>query len=255
MTHMTKDKGDLAVAMTLADLRKHGIICCLPISEHLPFDVVAIMPDTTTLVRLQVKYRKANGYGGIDLMFRSNYYNSKKIYSKPIDLSAIDGFAIYNPDTDAVYYLSAESMQNRGKSITLRIRPSANNQKQGVWLADDFRNPFDIVAMMGNKVDDFPMQPPMPQIDFAVDMVILDLMKHGIQILLPRATYLPFSIIGVCEDMKTLVRYKIGMDAVDVNPYVDKYAIYSSETGDIAYISANSLSSDITKLAFSKSRG
>jgi hypothetical protein len=33
--HLTKDKGDLAVAHVIADLRAHGIIPCLPLSEHL----------------------------------------------------------------------------------------------------------------------------------------------------------------------------------------------------------------------------
>lgn len=47
MSHQTKDKGDLAILMAIADLRRHGIITCLPISEHLPFDMVAVMPNMT----------------------------------------------------------------------------------------------------------------------------------------------------------------------------------------------------------------
>ncbi|MDX2077482.1 MAG: group I intron-associated PD-(D/E)XK endonuclease [bacterium] len=252
MSHMTKDKGDLAVAMALADLRKHGIVCCLPISEHLPFDMVAIMPDMTTLVRLQVKYRKANGYGGIELLFRSNYYNSKKIYSKPIDLSEIDGFALYNPDTDTTYYLSANMIKDKAKSITLRLRPTANNQKQGIWIADDFRNPFAIMPMVGDKVTDLPMRQPSQADEFALTLVIADLMKQGIQLLLPQSVYVPFSMIGVCEDMKTLIRYGVGMDEVDIIPYVDIYAICSSITGEITYIPAQSVTENMKKLTFSK---
>jgi hypothetical protein len=249
---MTKDKGDFAVAMVLADLRKNGIICCLPISEHLPFDMVAIMPDMTTLMRLQVKYRKANGYGGIELLFRSNYYNSKKIYSKPIDLSEIDGFALYNPDTDTTYYLSANMIKDKAKSITLRLRPTANNQKQGIWLADDFRNPFAIMPMGGDKVTDLLMRQPSQADELALNLVIADLMKQGIQLLLPQSAYTPFSMIGVCEDMKTLIRYGVGMDGVDITPYVDIFAICSSITGEIAYIPAKPVTENVKKLSFSK---
>ncbi|MCU0481114.1 MAG: group I intron-associated PD-(D/E)XK endonuclease [Anaerolineae bacterium] len=255
MSHQTKDKGDLAVLMALADLRRHGIIACLPISEHLPFDMVAVMPDMTTLVRLQVKYRRANQYGAIDLMFRSNYYDSKKIYSKPLDLSKIDGFAIYNPDTNSMYYLSSNAMQNRGKSITLRLRPSANNQKHGVWLADDFRNPYDMIAMLGDRVTHLPMQNRSLEDELAINLVIADLMKRGVQSLLPQSAYLPFSVLGACEDMKTLIRYRIGMDEVSTNPYVDMYVICSSETDEIVYVPASSVTGNLSKLTISESRG
>jgi len=253
MTHMTKDKGDLAVAMTLADLRKHGIICCLPISEHLPFDVVAIMPDTTTLVRLQVKYRKATKEGSVQLVFRSNYYDSKKIYSKYVDLDELDAYAVYCPDTDQTYYIRIDELLENAKAITLRLFPPKSQQKNGIWLAENFINPmrlgdFDSVmpiAYSSASRDD----------EQALDFVMLDLMKQNIQPMLPRSAYLPFHVIGVCEDMKTLMRYRVGMDVVYTTPYVDTYAIYSSTTGEIVYISANSLSSDITKLSFSKSQG
>jgi len=189
MSHQTKDKGDLAVLMALADLRRHGIIAFLPISEHLPFDMVAVMPDMTILLRLQVKYRKTNGYGGIELLFRSNYYDSKKIYSKPINLSEIDGFAIYNPETDAISAI----ISDKAKSITLRVRPSANNQKHGVWLADDFRNLYDMMPLSGDKLSNLPMKCNSLNDELATNLVIVDLMRQGIQSLLPYSSYIPFS--------------------------------------------------------------
>ncbi len=85
MRHLTKDKGDLGVARTLPDLLEHGIRACLPLSEHLPFDLIAVMPDFTTLRRVQVKYRTPDN-GALVVVFRSNYYDSKRIYSKYVDL-------------------------------------------------------------------------------------------------------------------------------------------------------------------------
>ena len=40
--HRTKDKGDLGVACVITDLMKAGIQVSLPLSEHLPFDLIAI---------------------------------------------------------------------------------------------------------------------------------------------------------------------------------------------------------------------
>ena len=55
MNHPTKNKGDIGVAQIIADLMKNGIQVCLPISEHLPFDLIAISPDGHFLKRVQVK--------------------------------------------------------------------------------------------------------------------------------------------------------------------------------------------------------
>ncbi len=70
--HKTKDKGDLGVAKTIPHLLEYGIRSCLPLSEHLPFDLIAVMPDFTTLRRVQVKYRTLKN-GMIAISFRSNY--------------------------------------------------------------------------------------------------------------------------------------------------------------------------------------
>ncbi|MCI0348076.1 MAG: group I intron-associated PD-(D/E)XK endonuclease, partial [Acidobacteriales bacterium] len=77
MAHHTKDKGDLAVAKVIAHLLEHNIRVCRPLSEHLPFDFIAVMPDMCTLRRVQVKYREARD-GAVHVVFRSNYYDSKK---------------------------------------------------------------------------------------------------------------------------------------------------------------------------------
>jgi hypothetical protein len=71
MRHATKDKGDFAVARVIAHLLEHDIRVCLPLSEHLPFDLIAVMPDMRTLRRVQVKYRKENVVGALQVAFRS----------------------------------------------------------------------------------------------------------------------------------------------------------------------------------------
>ena len=127
--HATKDKGDLALVQTIADLRQHGILTCLPLSEHLPFDLIAVMPDMTTLVRVQVKFRGSSRYGTIQVEFKNNYYDSKKIYSKPVDFDEIDAYAVYIPDIDRVCYFRVADLPSNASSLTLRFEPPKNNQK------------------------------------------------------------------------------------------------------------------------------
>ena len=56
MYHHTKDKGDVGVGFVIVDLMSKGIHVCLPISEHLPFDLIAVYPEGR-LSRLSVNYR------------------------------------------------------------------------------------------------------------------------------------------------------------------------------------------------------
>lgn len=43
--HHTKDKGDVGLGHVIAVLLENGIQVALPISEHLPFDCIAISED------------------------------------------------------------------------------------------------------------------------------------------------------------------------------------------------------------------
>src|SRR5882672_8990473 len=104
MRHKTKDKGDLGVTKIILHLLRQGIRCCVPLSEHLPFDLMAVMPDMTTLRRVQVKYRTAKD-NVITLSFRSNYYDSKHIYSKQVNFYEIDCYAVYYPETCKYYFV------------------------------------------------------------------------------------------------------------------------------------------------------
>lgn len=136
MKHHTKDKGDIGVGFVIADLISKGIKVCIPISEHLPFDLVAVYPDGS-LKRISVKYIKMNK-GALNIRFRSSYSNAKGSYSKSIDKNFIDLVAIYCPDTKAVYYINHLLFS---KSATLRIEKSKNGQHKGIILADNFLNP------------------------------------------------------------------------------------------------------------------
>jgi len=53
--HHTKDKGDEGLGQVIADLMTHGVRVAVPLSEHLPFDLIAIGEDGA-MRRVQVRY-------------------------------------------------------------------------------------------------------------------------------------------------------------------------------------------------------
>src|SRR5262245_56774627 len=144
MRHKTKDKGDLGVAKTIPHLLEHGIRCCLPLSEHLPFDLIAVVPDFATLRRVQVTYRAARN-GVVEIPFRSNYYDSKRIYSKHVNFDEIDAYAVYCPETNDVYYVPVDGINRAAVKLNLRIDPAKNGQSSGIRWAKDFADPSAIV--------------------------------------------------------------------------------------------------------------
>ena len=133
MRHHTKDKGDKGTGNVIADLLSKGIQVCLPLSEHLPFDLIAIKQDGS-LLRVSVKYRTLKK-GSVYVVFSSSYSDSHGVHTKEIDKNLIDLLAIYCPETKEVYYVIPS---NFDKSVTLRVEESKNNQTKGVNLAKNY---------------------------------------------------------------------------------------------------------------------
>ena len=92
--HHTKDKGDIGITQVCADLTLQGFQVCLPVSEHLPFDLVGVSPDGMTLRRIQAKYRKLEN-GVISVCTKAQGLNGHGVYSRSRDLSKIDAFAVF----------------------------------------------------------------------------------------------------------------------------------------------------------------
>src|SRR5438132_8772398 len=54
--HHTKDKGDEGLGQVIGDLMTNGVQVAVPLSEHLPFDLIAI-GEHGAMRRGQVRYR------------------------------------------------------------------------------------------------------------------------------------------------------------------------------------------------------
>lgn len=140
MRHHTKDKGDIGVGMVLADLMSRGIQVALTVSEHMPFDLVAISP-TMELARVQVKYRRLGTNGTISVKLKSSWADRSGSHDKVIDFSEVDGFAVYCLDVGKVFYVPVATCSARTAAIHLRVSKSANNQEARVRRAADHLDP------------------------------------------------------------------------------------------------------------------
>jgi hypothetical protein len=133
MAHHTKDKGDLGVAKAQADLVERGYAVLVPLSEHVPFDLVAYRSGE--FLRIQVKYRSAVN-GVLSVSFRNSWADRNGSHDRPVDKSEVDLYCIYCPETDGCYYFRPQDYNRR---VSLRVLPTRNGQTSLVHLADDFR--------------------------------------------------------------------------------------------------------------------
>ena len=122
----TSDKGDIAVAMVIADLTSKGIKISLPISAHLPFDLIAIS-ENYNLSRIQIKY--CDGDEKIVLSTRTISVSSIEMV-KNVNFEYVDAYAAYSPKTNKVYYVNKTSLIGKSTGLTLRLNESKiNNNK------------------------------------------------------------------------------------------------------------------------------
>lgn len=138
MRHHTKDKGDLGLGFIIGDLLRAGIQIALPLSEHLPFDLIAVS-EAGQLVRVQVKYRAATR-GTITCGLDSVWSDSHGSHHRPYDPAAYDALALYCPEPSMCCYLRVAELPR--DTVCLRLEPPKNNQVRGIRLAADYRDPL-----------------------------------------------------------------------------------------------------------------
>ena len=132
--HHTKQKGDLGVLKAQVDLFEQGFTILMPQTEHAPFDLVAYKGGEYH--RVQVKYRKLDRLGKMDVKFSTCWTDKNGTHTSPIDKGEVDLYCVYCPDTDECYYLDPKQY---GLTMTLRVRAPKNNQAKNVTLAADCR--------------------------------------------------------------------------------------------------------------------
>lgn len=120
--------------MIIADLLRVGIQIALPLSEHQPFDLIAIS-DEGHLSRLQVKYRTAAD-GCIKCSLRATWSDRNGVHFRPFDSTSCDAVAIYCPEPSLCCYIRTDEFHST--EISLRLNAPKNNQQNKVRMAADY---------------------------------------------------------------------------------------------------------------------
>ena len=111
--HHTKDKGDLGVLKAQVDLCEQGFLIMNPLTEHAAFDLVAYRDGK--FYRVQVKYRKLDRSGKLDIKFSTCWADRIGIHTVPI------------------------APQDFRSHVSLRVSTPRNGQRSGVNMAADYR--------------------------------------------------------------------------------------------------------------------
>jgi len=131
--HHTKVKADIGVAKVIADLVQKGHVPCIPLSEHQPYDIVAILKNGKA-VKLQVKYSALFGSGIVEVKFRTSWADKHGTHMRAYKLQDFDYYAIYCPENEVVLYIPNST--NCPKVV--RFSKTANNQTKYVKWANDY---------------------------------------------------------------------------------------------------------------------
>lgn len=124
----------MGVAKTIADLVDKGYVPCIPLSEHQPYDLVAVL-NNRSAIKLQVKYATLGKNGAIEVKFRTSWADKNGTHMKHYSEDQFDYYAIYCPEKDTVLYVP----NTLDCPKVIRFEKPRNNQGKYVKWANDYR--------------------------------------------------------------------------------------------------------------------
>ena len=127
MRQHTKDKGDEGLGQVIADLMTNGVQVAVPLSEHLPFDLIAIN-EQWTMRRVQVRYRASADASRLRCELLGSWADRNGNHKRAFDSTAIDVLAIYCPSPRTFVYLLADELPSTG--VHLRLSKARNRSAQ-----------------------------------------------------------------------------------------------------------------------------
>lgn len=127
----TQEKGDLAVAIAIADLTKKGYIVFKPVvNESLPFDLVVFKDGK--FLRLQCKHCADR-----QVKNRTSWLNSKGNQGKNYGENDFEYYAVYLPDIEQMVY---PSIKYGGITISTQFPVEALKGDFACWWWEDFKD-------------------------------------------------------------------------------------------------------------------
>lgn len=130
-----KHKGENAQKFVIAALARYDVEVALPMSDNLPFDLIAIYKGHLFKVQVKSSSKSEGGEGSISFKCTSSNWwkkTTKKYTSQDTDI-----LIGYDYENGGVYLLSPHNFVNR-RSFTIRKTSSKNNQKKRMNLAADY---------------------------------------------------------------------------------------------------------------------
>jgi len=131
--HHTKTKADIGVAKVISDLTIKGYTPCIPLSEHQPYDIVAITKGGKAF-KLQVKYASLKPNGTVEVRFRTSWADRNGTHIRHYTAGEFDHYAVYCAEKDIVLYVP----NTPDCPKALRFEKAVNNQNLYVKWAKDY---------------------------------------------------------------------------------------------------------------------
>src|SRR5712691_10551424 len=117
----------------------NGIHVAIPLSEHLPFDLIAI-GEHGDMRRVQVRYRASANASLLRCELVGSWADRNGSHKRAFDASAIDVLAIYCPSPRTFVYLLADELPSTG--VHLRLSKARNGQVKRTRDASEYRDPW-----------------------------------------------------------------------------------------------------------------
>ena len=146
MRHHTKDKGDEGLGQVIGDLMTHGLQVAVPLSEHLPFDLIAV-GEHGAMRRVQVRYRASVDAAQVRCQLGGSWADRNGTHKRAFDASSIDALAIYCPSPRTFVYLLSEELPPA--HVSLRLAKARNGQVKRTRDASEYRDPWRMFGRAG----------------------------------------------------------------------------------------------------------
>lgn len=131
----TKQKGEVAEAVVLAELLKLGFTVLLPHGDNQRYDLV--VDFRKTFVRLQVRRARLDKKSArLEFTTKSSRWSGKAYRLTYYTKEDVDFFAAWCPGPDKVYIVPIEEAGR--SSVTLRLGPTRNGQVKRTRQAVDY---------------------------------------------------------------------------------------------------------------------
>jgi PD-(D/E)XK endonuclease len=143
MRHHTKDKGDEGLGQVIGDLMTHGVHVAVPLSEHLPFDLIAI-GEQGDMRRVQVRYRTSLDAAHVRCHLGTSWADRNGTHKRAFDGASIDALAIYCPSPRTFAYLLSNELN--ASYVNLRFSKAKNGQVKHTRDASEYRDQWRMFA-------------------------------------------------------------------------------------------------------------